>query len=138
LRFRPAKLTSAKVRKFEAHIKNSYEGVIFELMVTHNLLVRKVVELTRIIVQDRKKGVGTAIMRELCEFADRHSAEISLKTASKGDYAATTSRARLIRFYKRFGFVEDKANHIEFTALRGMSRKPHVLPSSLTQVAATA
>jgi len=31
----------AKVQKFEAHIKKTYEGVVFELMVTHNLLVRK-------------------------------------------------------------------------------------------------
>src|ERR1700722_10491773 len=77
----------AKVRKFEAHIKETYEGVVFELMVTHNVLVRKVVELTWIIVNDRKQGVGTAIMRELCEFADRNAPEISLKPASKVDYA---------------------------------------------------
>ena len=31
--------------------------------------------------------------------------------------------ARLIRFYKRFGFVEDKADHFDFTTLRGMNRK---------------
>ena len=61
------KLTHARVQKFEAHIKRSYEGVFFELMVTHNLVVRKVIELTWIIVKDRKQGVGTAIMRELCE-----------------------------------------------------------------------
>ena len=109
----PAKLP-AEVQKFEAHIKKSYEGVVFELMVTHNLLVRKVVELTWIIVNDRKQGVGTAIMRELCEFADRNAAEISLKPASNGDYAATTSRGRLVRFYMRFGFVVEKTKPTEF------------------------
>src|SRR5277367_1331600 len=83
---------AAEVRRFEAHIKKTYEGVVFELMVTHNLLVRKVVELTWIIVNDRKQGVGTAIMRELCDFADRNAAEINLKPASKDDYAAITSR----------------------------------------------
>jgi GNAT superfamily N-acetyltransferase len=114
----------AEVQKFEAHIKKSYDGVVFELMVTHNLLVRKVVELTWIIVNDRKRGVGTAIMQELCEFADRHAAEISLKPASKGDYAATTSRGRLVRFYRRFGFVVEKAEPPEFTIIPTMSRKP--------------
>ena len=114
----------AEVQKFEAHIKKSYDGVVFELMVTHNLLVRKVVELTWIIVNNRKQGVGTAIMRELCEFADRNSAEISLKPASKGDYAATTSRGRLVRFYRRFGFVVEKAEPPEFTIIPTMSRKP--------------
>jgi len=119
-----AKLTPAKVEKFEAHIKNSYEGVVFELMATHSLLVRKVVELTWIIVRDRKQGVGTAIMRELCEFADRHEAEIRLTPASKGDYAATTSRARLIRFYKRFGFIKD--NGQQLAAIPVLVRKPAI------------
>jgi len=34
-----AKLTTAKVENFEAHIRKSYDGAFFELMVTHNLLV---------------------------------------------------------------------------------------------------
>lgn len=93
-------------------------------MVTHNLLVASAIELTWIIVQDRKQGVGTAIMRELCEFADRHAAEIRLKAASKGDYAATTSRARLIRFYKRFDFVIDRRKPGEI--IPGLMRKPLV------------
>jgi hypothetical protein len=75
---------------------------------THNSLFANVIDLTWIIVPDRKQGIGTAIMRELCEFADRHSTEIRLTPASKRDYSATTSRARLIRFYKRFEFVIDK------------------------------
>jgi hypothetical protein len=62
-----AKLTPAKVRQFEAHIRKTYEGVFFELMITHNLHVRNVIELTWIIVRDRKQGIGTVSMRELCE-----------------------------------------------------------------------
>lgn len=119
-----ATFTLAKVQKFEDYIKNNYEGVVFELMVTHNLLLKRVVELTWIIVEDRKQGIGTAIMRELCEFADHHSAEISLKPASKADFAATTSRDRLIRFYKRFGFVREKAEPAEATIVPTMRRKP--------------
>jgi len=120
----PAKLTPAKVQKFEAHIKQSYEGVVFELMVTHNHLLAKVMELIWIIVQDRKQGVGTAIMRELCQFADRHAVEIMLKPASRSDYAATTSRARLVRFYKRFGFVRDKGRPVALTSIPVLIRKP--------------
>jgi GNAT superfamily N-acetyltransferase len=119
-----ANLTSAAVQKFEAHIKKSYEGVVFELMVTHGLFVRMVVELTWIIVENRKQGIGTAIMRELCEFADRHAAEIRLKPASKRDYAATTSRARLIRFYKRFGFEIDEGSLAAITGTPVLIRQP--------------
>jgi GNAT superfamily N-acetyltransferase len=126
LRARSAKLTSAKVQKFEARIKKRHEGVLFELMVTHNRLVESAIELIWIIVQNRKQGVGTAIMRELCEFADRHAAEIRLTPASKGDYAATTSRARLIRFYKRFDFVLDKHKPGKIVGIPVLIRKPVV------------
>jgi ribosomal protein S18 acetylase RimI-like enzyme len=85
-----------------------------------------VCELTWIIVNYRKQGVGTAIMRELCDFADRNAAEISLKPASKVDYAATTSRGRLVRFYRRLGFVVEKAKPPGFTIIQTMSRKPVV------------
>jgi hypothetical protein len=70
------KLSIAEVQKFENYITRTYDGVVFELMVTHNLLVESAIELIWIIGQDRKLGVGTSIMRELCEFADRHKAEI--------------------------------------------------------------
>jgi GNAT superfamily N-acetyltransferase len=119
----PVKLSSTKVEKFESYIKKTYEGVVFELMGTHNLLLENAIELTWIIVPDRKRGIGTAIMRELCEFADRHAAEIRLTPASKGDNAATTSRARLIRFYKRFGFNPDKRKPGEITGVPVLIRK---------------
>jgi len=118
------KLSAAKLQKFESHIKKSYDGVIFELLVTHNVLMGHGIELTWIIVEDRKQGVGTAIMGKLCEFADRHAAEITLTPASKGDYAATTSRARLIRFYKRFDFVIDKRKPGTITGIPGLIRQP--------------
>jgi len=117
-------LTFTKVRRFEARIRRIYEGVVFELTVTRNLLAENAIELTWIIVPERKAGVGTAIMHDLCEFADRHSAEIRLTPASKGDNAATTSRARLIRFYKRFGFELDKRKASDIASAPTLIRKP--------------
>ena len=95
MRLRSSKLTPTEVQKFEDHIKKRHEGVFFEPMVTHNLLAGNVIELTWIIVQDRKQG--TTIMLELCEFADCHAAVISLKPVSNGDYAATNFCPRLLR-----------------------------------------
>src|SRR4051794_3716871 len=100
-RSRPTTLAQASVRRFEMRIRKAFDGVVFELTVTRGLLMDNVIELTRLIVPHRKQGTGTAIMRMLCEFADRQAVEIRLTPASKGDYAATTSRRRLIRFYKR-------------------------------------
>jgi GNAT superfamily N-acetyltransferase len=126
LKPRAGKLTSAKVQRFEAYIRKRHEGVFFELMVTRSRLVESAIELIWIIVKHRKQGVGTAIMRELCEFADRHAAEIRLTPASKGDYAATTSRARLIRFYKRFDFVLDKHKPGGIAGIPVLIRKPAI------------
>jgi GNAT superfamily N-acetyltransferase len=119
-------LSTTTVQEFESYIKRTYDGVVFELMVTQNRLVESAIELIWIIVRDRKQGVGTAIMRELCEFADHHTAEIRLTPASKGDYAATTSRARLIRFYKRFGFTMDRRKPGEVAATPVLIRKPAI------------
>lgn len=119
-------LSTTKLRQFESHIRNSYEGVVFDLMLTHNVPLGPGIELIWIIVEERKQGVGTAIMRELCEFADRHAAEIRLKPASSDDYAATTSRARLVRFYKRFKFVTDKRKPGDIAGIPVLIRKPVV------------
>ena len=125
--FRSVNLSAAKLQEFESHIKKTYEGVVFELTFAHSLLVGSIIELTWIIVENRKQGVGTAIMRQLCEFADHHAADITLTPASKDDYAATTSRARLVRFYKRFDFVIDKRKPGAITAIPVLIRKPLVL-----------
>ena len=54
---------------------------------------------------DRKSGVGTRAIERLEAFADQRSATIVL-TPALADAGETTSRARLVRFYKRFGFVD--------------------------------
>ena len=117
-------LSTAEIQKFESHIKKSYEGVVFDLMVTRNPRDRRSIELTWIIVKDREQGTGSAIMRELCKFADRHSAEIRLKPASKDDYAAITSRERLISFYNRFEFVMEKQEPDASMGIPVLVRKP--------------
>jgi len=120
----PTRLTAAGVRNFEARIRKRHPGVVFALTMIRASPVGNAIELTTLIVERRKCGTGTAIMKELCGFADRRQAQIKLIPASKGDYAATTSRRRLIRFYKRFGFVEDKTNHRDPTLIPGMFRRP--------------
>ena len=66
--------------------------------------------------------------------------------ASKGDNAATTSRARLIRFYRRFGFkIEDGPRfQNRQTEMRrghgpsGFDRKPEFTSAQTRQTVATA
>lgn len=75
----------------------------------------------------RKQGLGSEAMRRLGEYADKKHLRILLDpaTASPTEGAAqgTTSRARLVRFYKRFGFVENKGRRKDFSVSAGMIRE---------------
>ena len=61
-------------------------------------------------------------MQALCEHADKYGLRLTLTPAMKNDRMGTTSTNRLIRFYKRFGFVENKGRHSDFTANQQMLR----------------
>jgi GNAT superfamily N-acetyltransferase len=50
---------------------------------------------------ERRKGSGTAVMRELIHAADRHSREITLKAASR---RGAHGIEELVAYYQRFGF----------------------------------
>ena len=54
---------------------------------------------------NRNKGLGTAFMQDLTEFADSQGMQIRLNPS---DELGATSKGRLEKFYKRFGFVENK------------------------------
>lgn len=75
----------------------------------------------------RKEGLGTKAMEELSRYADAHGFRLILSVAGHDDQMGTTSRARLIRFYKRFGFVENKGRNKDFTVSVSMIRKPKLI-----------
>jgi hypothetical protein len=58
-------------------------------------------------------GTGTAIVNQLCAFADKHDITITLSLAGKEDFKnqpqwkQTTSTRRLEKFYRRFGFKKN-------------------------------
>jgi hypothetical protein len=82
---------------------------------------------TLIVPKDiRKQGTGTDVLNDLIEYADSTGKRIELTPAVKDDYQGTTSRSRLIKFYKRFGFVENKGRNKDFTTSKSMYREPKV------------
>lgn len=79
------------------------------------------VVLNRIVVADRKRGNGTRFMSKLIREADEAGVILALTAdASLG----ATSENRLKRFYKRFGFKENKGRHVMLTVNEGMVRVP--------------
>lgn len=74
--------------------------------------------------EGRKKGTGSLVMNEVISFADKHGLMVTLSPGLQDDMQGTTSRGRLVNFYKRFGFVENKGRSKDFTISAGMYRTP--------------
>jgi len=80
-------------------------------------------ELNRIVVPEstRGEGVGTQVMQDMIDMADQQGAKIAL-TPDKS--FGGTSVARLKKFYKQFGFVENKGRNKDFSIRNTMYRNP--------------
>lgn len=84
------------------------------------------IKLDSIIVNRdaRKQGVGSAVMQEITDYADERGLRVALTPNIKDPVQGTTSRSRLVKFYKRFGFKENKGRSKDFTISAGMIREP--------------
>jgi GNAT superfamily N-acetyltransferase len=114
-------LTREAVAAFEANTKAKHGLKVF--FVTLN---GKDLKLDSLIVprESQKMGRGSAAMQDLCAFADAHGARLLLTPGIADDRHGTTSRTRLVGFYKRFGFVENKGRNRDFSISAGMIREP--------------
>jgi predicted GNAT family acetyltransferase len=72
--------------------------------------------------ESRNQGVGSAIMREIVDFADRNNLRLVLTTGVKDKHNGTTSSGRLKKFYKRFDFSENKGK--DYSISDNMLRNP--------------
>jgi len=84
--------------------------------------------LSRIIVKEecRGSGIGTNIMNDLVEYADKNKQIITLTPSS--DFGG--NKNRLIQFYKRFGFKHNKGVHKSFEYTDSMIRYPKLNENS--------
>ena len=85
-------------------------------------------DLLRVPKEARKQGAGTKAMEALIAFADDRGLSVILTpaTAVAGE---TTSRSRLVKFYKRFGFRENKGRRADFSLpIQGGMVRPPAIP----------
>ena len=75
--------------------------------------------------ENQGNGIGTEAIRRIVEFADKHNVRILLSPGLPNDNHGTTSRSRLVRFYKNFGFIENKGRNKDFQISEGMYREPN-------------
>lgn len=87
--------------------------------------------LSRLVVPvgRRNQGRGSEFMAALCDLGDRTGKRVELTPTS--DFGG--SKRRLIQFYKRFGFVQNKGRNRDFEVSEDMYRLPSSTqpPSSL-------
>ena len=71
------------------------------------------VRIDKFVVPDaeRGNGVGSKAMEAFLEFVDPYHKIMSLSPANHRDGIGTTSTARLIQFYRNFGFVPNKGKN---------------------------
>ena len=79
-------------------------------------------ELSKIVVPkgSREQGTGTKVMEDILSLADAQGARVSLTP----DSAFGGSKPRLKKFYKKFGFVDNKGSNKDFTTRNTMYRDP--------------
>ncbi len=110
-----------KISEFADQIKTKYNLASFSVYERPDTITLDMIEVPK---ADRKQGVGTAVMDELINYADQTNKRIILTPGQRDDRHGTTSRNRLVKFYKRFGFIENRGRNKDFTISQSMYRDP--------------
>ncbi|MCP5018866.1 MAG: GNAT family N-acetyltransferase [Ketobacter sp.] len=108
------------VKELSEKIKDKY-GIDFHAYERGDNITLNMIEVPK---GNRKQGIGSDAINDLVEYADASGKRIKLTPGLKDDRHGTTSRNRLVKFYKRFGFVENKGRNKDFTISEGMFRDP--------------
>lgn len=95
----------------------SAAGYDHSLWTLHDLVIPKEI---------RNQGQGSRFMERLVEYADQQQATIVLSPAERGDGKGTTSKSRLVEFYKRFGFELNKGRKKDYRYSELMYRRPEL------------
>lgn len=76
----------------------------------------------------RNKGIGSMVMNDIISYANSVGKRIVLTPAQKGDLGGeVSSKKRLLDFYKKFNFKENKGKNKDYSLSEGMYREPNEL-----------
>lgn len=120
---------SADVEKLQKQIKKAYPRLVkFGLSSPRDAgYDRQSVNIAMIEIHPeyRNTGIGSRVLEDTVSWADQNNIWLTLSVAEKSKGGAT-SRSRLVKFYKRFGFIENKGRNTDFAISKyaDMYRKP--------------
>jgi predicted GNAT family acetyltransferase len=106
---------------FAANLSKKYNAEIRLYLTSRNDL-----KLDHLVVPKtlRNQGIGSSIMREITDYADRNNLRLILTTGVKDPNYGTTSSGRLKKFYKQFGLKENKGK--DYSISENMLRTPQL------------
>lgn len=118
--------------KLESLLFENYNSIETEFKLKYSLDkfelsdVKGMIRLDMIVVpkNSRNANIGTTVMTELCAIADKLNKIIILTPNEQDRMFGTTSRLRLVEFYKRFGFLLNKGKNRNFELTDLMYRLP--------------
>lgn len=110
----------AQVKQNLSEITPAFENRGLAVDVTEN---DSSITLSKVVVPEEARGVGVGseFMTSLVTYADQTGKMIDLTPSL--DYGAS-SKKRLVSFYKRFGFVENKGKNRNYATREDMYRDP--------------
>jgi len=125
--------TSAK-KATDAAFNENVSALASELEAKYNLkslflgdmASRNAIELHSIIVNKEEQGQGTGskVMQEIIAYADANDKIVVLDPGLLDNQHGTTSQSRLRKFYKRFGFIDNKGRNKNYEFRNLMIRYP--------------
>jgi len=107
------------LKSFGKGLVSKYGATEVHLSLTHD----NHIAINAIIIpkDSRGEGIGSKIMQEITNYADKHKKIIVLDPST--DFGATSIN-RLKKFYSRFGFVKNSGRKKNFQFSQAMIRNP--------------
>jgi len=105
-------------KQLESRLKSKYKLEKISISERKDSVILNMVNVSE---AERKKGVGTIVMQEIVDYSNSKGKRIEL---TPDLIEGTTSKQRLVKFYKRFGFVENKGKNKNFEVSESMYREP--------------
>lgn len=102
-----------------SHVEKHWDKMGISHSLSHN---KGLVTLHKIVVPKDKRGegVGSQAMAALTDHADKNGLRVALTPSS--DFGG--NKGRLVEFYKRHGFKENKGRSRDFSTRETMIREP--------------